>query len=207
MNKWQGIRRLAEPKDTLSKRYQQFQRRLARHYLNSMEANPADDDNDTITQRTTHDSTTHTNTHAHTNTHSMNENTNNRGEERGRERRALGGLTAAQASSDNRQPHPSQQPLSHSQPQPLPLTSSAPVSVRTSHAVSTSTSRNVRAVSTSSSVRSTVEDRSSNATFRIFSDNPGKKEKTEKDEGKGRRRVWRRNEKRRVRKKKAWEQS
>eukprot|EP01035_Chromulina_nebulosa_P029665 gene29665-39339_t len=30
-----GIRRLAEPKDLLQKRYQQFQRRLARHYLNS----------------------------------------------------------------------------------------------------------------------------------------------------------------------------
>jgi hypothetical protein len=27
--------RLAEPKDLLQKRYQQFQRRLARHYLNS----------------------------------------------------------------------------------------------------------------------------------------------------------------------------
>ena len=139
-----------------------------------MESNPADDDN--ATSHTTHDSARHTNP----NTHSMNENIINRGEERGRERRVLGGLTAAQASSDNRHPHPSHQPLSHSQslPQPLPLTSSAPVPVRTSHAVSTSTSRNVRAVSTSSSVRSTVEDRSSNATFRIFSDNPGKMEKS-----------------------------
>ena len=32
-----GIRRMAEPKDLLQKRYQQFQRRLARHYLNQAE--------------------------------------------------------------------------------------------------------------------------------------------------------------------------
>lgn len=32
-----GIRHLAEPKDQLQKRYQQFQRRLARHYLNMTE--------------------------------------------------------------------------------------------------------------------------------------------------------------------------
>ena len=29
-----GMKKQAEPKDLLSKRYQQFQRRLARHYLN-----------------------------------------------------------------------------------------------------------------------------------------------------------------------------
>lgn len=34
-----GIRHLAEPKDILQKRYQQFQRRLARHYINLSEAN------------------------------------------------------------------------------------------------------------------------------------------------------------------------
>jgi hypothetical protein len=32
-----GIRKLAEPRDLLQKRYQQFQRRLARHYLNNAE--------------------------------------------------------------------------------------------------------------------------------------------------------------------------
>jgi hypothetical protein len=34
-----GIRHFAEPKDILQKRYQQFQRRLARHYINLSEAN------------------------------------------------------------------------------------------------------------------------------------------------------------------------
>ena len=33
-----GIRRMAEPKDQLQKRYQQFQRRMARHFLNQSEA-------------------------------------------------------------------------------------------------------------------------------------------------------------------------
>lgn len=92
--------------------------------------------------------------------------------ERGRERRPLGGLSAAQASSDNRQPSllPHSFSNSHSQPIPTHTTAFAP-------AVSTSTSRGVRAVSTSSSVRSGAEERASNATFRIFSDNPGKKKK------------------------------
>lgn len=36
-----GIKRLAEPKDLLQKRYQQFQRRLARHYINLAESEAA----------------------------------------------------------------------------------------------------------------------------------------------------------------------
>lgn len=101
------------------------------------------------------------------------------GSNRGRERKPLGGLSAAQASSDNRQPslipqsHSNTHSLSHSQPLPTHTTAFAPA--RTSNAVSTSTSRGVRAVSTSSSVRSGADERASNATFRIFSDNPGKK--------------------------------
>ena len=39
----QGIKRQAEPKDMLGKRYQQFQRRLARHYINTI--NGEDDNN------------------------------------------------------------------------------------------------------------------------------------------------------------------
>ena len=179
MYEWQGIRRLAEPKDTLSKRYQQFQRRLARHYLNSMDTDPSNDDI----------ATPHTAHTAHSSAmQSINENMNIREGERGRERKALGGLTAAQASTDNRHPHPHPHSLSHSQPlfQPrplpvsVPLNTFAPAPVRTLHAASTSTSRNGRAVSTSSSVRSTAEDRSSNATFRIFSDNAGKIKTKEK---------------------------
>ena len=37
-----GIRKLAEPKDMLQKRYQQFQRRLARIYLNNADALPSE---------------------------------------------------------------------------------------------------------------------------------------------------------------------
>ena len=132
-----------------------------------MEIDPADDD--VATPHTAHSSAIH----------SVHENTSTRDveRERGRERKALGGLTAAQASSDNRHPHPQHHSLSHFQPLPLPT--SAPAPVRATNVVSTSTSRSTRAVSESSSVRSTVEDRSSNATFSIFSDNAGKMEKKE----------------------------
>ena len=37
-----GIRKLAEPKDMLQKRYQQFQRRLARIYLNNADSLPSE---------------------------------------------------------------------------------------------------------------------------------------------------------------------
>ena len=37
-----GLRHLAEPRDILQKRYQQFQRRLARHYINQSENNELD---------------------------------------------------------------------------------------------------------------------------------------------------------------------
>ena len=128
-----------------------------------MEIDPTDDD--VATPHTAHSSALH----------SINEITNIRDVEgdrgRGRERKALGGLTAAQASTDNRQSHPHH--LSVSLSQPLPLPTSLPV--RTTSSASTSTGRNVRAVSTSSTGRSTVEDRSSNATFRIFSDIAGTK--------------------------------
>jgi hypothetical protein len=100
-----------------------------------------------------------------------------RGSERGKERMPLGGLSAAQASSDNRQPSLLPHSLSNSHTQALPTHTTAFAPARTSNAVSTSTSRGVRAVSTSTSVRSGAEERASNATFRIFSDNPGKKKK------------------------------
>ena len=41
-----GIKKMAEPKDILQKRYQQFQRRLARHYLNLAENGDLDNESD-----------------------------------------------------------------------------------------------------------------------------------------------------------------
>ena len=41
-----GIKKMAEPKDILQKRYQQFQRRLARHYLNLAENGELDNESD-----------------------------------------------------------------------------------------------------------------------------------------------------------------
>jgi hypothetical protein len=137
-----------------------------------MEGNPDNDDN-IATSHTAHSSGSSSGGAVH----GINENNAVRDleRERGRERKPLGGLSAAQASSDNRQPSLLPHSLSHSQP--LPTHTTAFVPARTSNAVSTSTSRNVRAVSTSSSVRGGAEERTSNATFRIFSDNPGKKKK------------------------------
>lgn len=152
-----------------------------------MEGNPDNDDNiATPLTQTAHSSGSSSGGSG--TVHGINENNavrdleRERGSDRGRERKPLGGLSAAQASSDNRQPQLLPHSLSNSHSQPIPTHTTAFAPARTSHALSTSTSRGVRAVSTSTSVRGGAEERASNATFRIFSDNPGKKIKMENGE-------------------------
>ena len=138
------MRRQAEPKDMLSKRYQQFQRRLARHYLNNM-------DEDTHTHADGVNPGTQTDRTVGGEGRQGAGGGENRPDGGDRERRPLAGLAVSNGDTADRRTNSTSRAVSTSS---------------TVRAVSTSSSNTVRAVSTSSTVRAPVP----NATFQIFSD-------------------------------------
>lgn len=149
---WKGIRRLAEPRELLSKRYQQFQRRLARHYINNMEDNNTDSNNDN------NDNNTNITSRAN-DTRGGNGNRNENGGQGVRPRD--GTRTGPRTNSGIDVENGSRVPLSG-----LPIADTD----RRTHSGSTAPG-NVRSVNMSSSgthVRATAP--ATNSTFQIFSD-------------------------------------